>query len=254
MKIHEIVNTHIVAERDTSNWPERHKGKLAVSEIGHCPRKALLRVHGIEPTDPYDVDLRRLMWSGKMAENKLEVALQTKYGDGLQTQIHVENAVFVGTVDFLTPDDVVEHKETATSNFWYKRLPYDFHLFQVLAYRELLDNELLEAILYYQNRGDWAEFRVWEVSGQILYEGHINNEYRGGDVATTLEREMKSLTFWYEQDKVPPRMETPFEKNFYCTRMYSANAYPSCTYWTHCWGNTEYAGMEKIAIPEEYKE
>jgi len=250
MMIHNLVNEHIKNNREESTWDERHKGKLAVSEIGHCPRKALLRIHNIPETDPFDEKLLRLMWSGQMAEHKLEAVLSPL--PEFQSQIHVENDYFVGTVDFLIKNAVVEHKETATSNFHYFRLPYDFHLLQVLAYKSLLNDEGLEAILYYQNRADWAEFNVRGDTGQIIYEGHINGKYRIGDLPTTVDMEMQKLMFWQDKNEVAPRPETPFEENFWCTRMYSANAYPSCTYFSHCWQDTEYEDAEKIPIPEEY--
>ncbi len=249
--ISDLVDEYIRDEFSSSDWNERHAGKLAASEVGHCPRKAMLRLKGIETTDDFPMKVKRLMWSGKRAEKKMEHALE-KIGLPYQRELVVETDIYMGTIDFLLPTLILEHKETATSNFHYNRLPYDFHLVQVMVYKALLGDEDLDAVIYYQNRGDVAEFEVRENVGQILYEGHINGKYRFGEIGTTAENEMEELAYWYHEDRIAPRYDTPFEKNFACTKMYSVNAYPTCTFWSHCWGDSEYYGMEKIPIPEEF--
>jgi len=248
--ITEMVDMCVEEEFESSNWNERHKGKLAASECGHCPRAAILRLNGVEPTDDFPLPDKRRMWSGKRAERKMEYVLDF-LNVPYEQEKHVENDIFIGTIDFLLKDVILEHKETATSNFHYKRLPYDFHLVQVMVYKTLLEDEYRDAIIYYQNRGNRAEFRVWQNVGQILYEGHIDGKYRQGEIGTTAEIEMQKLAYWYHKGELPPRYETPFEVNFACTKMYSVNAYPTCKYWTHCWSGTEYIGQEKIEIPEE---
>jgi CRISPR/Cas system-associated exonuclease Cas4 (RecB family) len=255
-----MVQRCIDTERVNSTWVQDHRGKLAVSEIGHCPRKAMLRLHGVEETDPFDEYTRRLLWSGKMAEAKLEAVLRAEYRDELQAQAHVESEEFRGTADFVVPGTVIEHKETAQSNFKYKRLPYDFHCLQVLAYKHLWKAQAgvespapTDARLYYQNRADWAEFRVWESNDCIIYEGDINGEYHTGVLETTLDAEMQKLVEWYRKNEVPPRYETPFEKQFACTRMYTKwktpRAFRGCTYFGHCW--PELGDQQSFTISED---
>lgn len=243
-------------ELDSETWDARHEDKLAVSDIGHCPRKALLRVEGVEYTDPHDAYLKRLFWSGKMAERKLEVALEHFYGDLLRKQVKVGNDNWVGSVDFLVPDMVIEHKETAESNFKYKRLPYDFHVLQVLMYRHMLleagESYPLNAYLYYQNRANWAEYKVESYPGGVKWDGQINGEESCGSSPRQLAKEMRVLEKPLNNRSTPPRYEHPFKKQFACCRLYTYVAYPGCTYFTHCWGD-EYDGSDKIAIPEEYR-
>jgi hypothetical protein len=257
--IHGIVQRHIDAEQERSTWTEDHRGILAVSEIGHCPRKAMLRLKNVEETDPFDAYVRRLLWSGKMAERKLEAALHAKYGDELRTQVWVTDGTFKGKPDCIIPGGIVEHKETSGKNFKFKRLPYRFHCLQVLAYKHLYKQSAettgaggtlapMDAWLYYQNRADHACFRVWESDGSIIYEGDINGKYHTGEFDTTLADEMEKLAVWYREDKIAPRHETPFEINLRCMRLYKRWAYPGCTYWRHCW--PEHADVERLEIPE----
>lgn len=258
MIIYPVMQSYIDESQRTNNWrwEKAHEGKLAVSDIAHCPRKAMLKVKGIPASDPFDPYVRRILWSGRMAEAKMDRVLSDVYGNDLRTQIPVENEMWRGTIDFLIPEAVVEHKETSYSNFRYKRLPYDFHLAQALMYRRLLiENDMagidLDTILYYQLRANWAEFKVWETPHSIVYEGHITGNEKNGTLETTLERERAKLEAPFKKGEVPPRYDTPFEENFECTKMYysSKTAYPGCTYWSYCWGDSEYAGQEKLSIP-----
>lgn len=258
MIIYPVMQSYIDESQETNDWKwkKAHEGKLAVSDVAHCPRRAMLKVKGVPPSDPFDPYVRRILWSGRMAEEKMIKVLGDVYGNSLRTQVPVENDMWRGTVDFLIPEAVVEHKETAYKNFRYNNLPYEFHLSQVLMYRRLLlesgqEDIDLKAVLYYQLRANWAEFEVWSTPHSIIYEGHVTGKEKNGSIGTTLEAERAKLEEPYKEDKIPPRYETPFEKNFECTSMYysSKKAYPGCTYWNYCWGDSEYTGKDKIDIP-----
>lgn len=256
MEINDIVEMHIdrVQYKDNLAWEEGHRGKLAVSDIGHCPRKAMLRFMGVKETNPFDTYVKRLLWSGKTAEEKLERALRSVYGEDLQAQVRVENDAWTGTVDFLVPGKVIEHKETSSKNFRYNRLPYDFHLLQVLMYRRMLVDQGIvpiytEAVLYYQLRAEWAEFKVWESGKFIYYRGEVVGKSREGELDTHIEIERRNLEKWFEAGIVPDRYETPFERNFECCSLYSKVAYPSCVYFDLCF--PEHAGKTNLTIPEE---
>lgn len=252
MVIHDMIQRHIEQQREESSWEKEHRGKLAVSEIGGCPRKAMLRLHGVEPSDPFDDFVLRLMWSGQMAESKLEAVLNEQLNGDFVSQQRVENEYFIGTIDFMTEIHVIEHKETGQNRFKYKDLPYSFHCLQVLAYEHLVEGYEMDALLYYQNQANWAEFRVWQ-EDVVQWEGYIDGKFKSGNVDTTLEEEMEALVVWYKRNEIPERYETPFEKQYHCTRMYSTNAYPGCSYYNFCFGDTQYGGQKKLRIPKELR-
>lgn len=213
----------------------------------------MLRLKGIPQTNGADAYLRRLFYSGKEAENKTEKCLLAEYGDKLQTQVKVETEKWVGQVDFITPQSVIEHKETGANKFRYMNsLPVREHLLQVLMYRELLSAEQ-DAVLYYVCRANQAEFRVWEYQQVISYEGYINEKYKTGTLDTRLEAERLSLEYWYDRDEIPNVVKHPFVIDGWCTSIYSKNAYQRCSWFDYCWSGTEYEGMKKIEIPKEYR-
>jgi len=210
----------------------------------------MLRLHGVEQSDPFDGFMKRLFFSGEMAERKLEVALHAEFNE-IQSQVHLENECFIGTADFIIPSlAIVEHKETGKNNFKYKSLPMENHCLQVLAYQRLLGEPGTDAIIYYQNQADWAEFRVWEHWDSIVWEGEINGTYKTGEIETTLDAEMQALIKPYRKDEIPPRYKTPFEKNYTCCSMYKTYAYSRCNWFNYCWEGTEYEGQNKLRLPE----
>lgn len=231
-------------------WQERHEHKLAVSDITKCPRAVMWRINEAPKTNPPDKYLRRLFYSGKEAEKKLEKCLRAEFGDDLQEQVIVGNSLWTGKVDFLTPHAVIEHKETGANKFkWGDNIPQYDHLLQVMAYKHLLDTTR-DAILYYTCRANWAEYRVWEWEDQILWEGKRNGKHKSGGVNTTVQAEMEKLERWFLSDEEPPRHDHPFY-DLHCTSMYSKNAFSRCDWFDRCWAGTEYEGKEKFEIPKE---
>lgn len=255
MLMTDLTQEYVDWRREQSTWEEQHAGRLAVSEIGKCPRMAMLRITGVERTNPFDEYMRRLLFSGEMAEAKAKAPLLWKYGDDVQSQVVLEAGAWVGKPDFLVPGHVIEHKETGENRFKYGDMPFRFHVLQVLMYQwmiEQVEGYKPEALLYYQQRANQAEYRVWEWGDRIGYEGHVNGKEDSGILNTTLEFERAELEKWFAEGEVPPRYDTPFEKNYTCCRLYPnwkrPTAYPSCGYFDHCW--PEYAGQKSLTIPE----
>lgn len=233
-------------------WQLAHDNKLAVSDISKCPRMVQYRLRGVPKTNPPDAYLRRLFYSGKEAERKLEKTLRAEYGDELRTQVSVNTERWTGTIDFVTPVAVVEHKETGANKFkWGDQIPQRDHLLQTLMYKHLLGAHH-EAVLYYTCRANWAEYRAWEWGNEIIWEGERNGKYMTGTLSTTIQAEMEKLEAWKDSDELAPRHEHPFH-HLHCTTMYSKNAYARCDWWDLCWGGTEYEGAEKLEIPKELR-
>lgn len=252
--IQEVVQRHIDRWHEEGNerWQARHDSKLAVSEIGKCPRMVQFRMRGVPRTSEPDAYLRRLFYSGKEAEKKLEKTLRAEYGDELEAQVHVENDKWAGTIDFVTPVAVVEHKETGANKFkWGDQIPQYDHLLQALTYKHLLGDHR-EAVVYYTCRANWAEYRVWEWGDEIIWEGERNGTYMTGELDTTVQAEMEKLEAWMDTADLPPRHKHPFH-HLHCTTMYSKNAYVRCDWFDLCFAGTEWEGAEKIEIPKELR-
>jgi CRISPR/Cas system-associated exonuclease Cas4 (RecB family) len=243
-----------------NEWEKKYAGigpRLHVSEIGHCPRAAYLRMAGCEPI-PFDDYVMALMHSGNVWESENSDALQEYYGM-IERQVLVDNGTWVGTADYtLTLDGmnyVIEHKDSSDANFRYgNRLPYDFHVYQVLLYARLLEKQTGEpwnAILYYNGRGPWAEFEVnnmpdyFDGPNAIIYDGYVNGKEVSGEFDTTIKREMAKIKAYWP-DRMPPVYPSPteFDVQWGCTKPVGPKKYrshmPSCKWWKHCWPNLPY--------------
>lgn len=243
--------------KDNGQWEKRHRGRLAVSDLGHCPRKALLRVAGVKQTNPFDDYVLEIMRAGTVWEDETERALRLVYGDRLSTQDRVSNDDWVGHTDFMViPGQLWEHKATNSVNFRRKNgLPYEFHCLQLLGYQRLIKEttgEEPEAFLYYRSWADWAELQVWGYSDEIYWEGEMNGYTKSGSFDLSIDDEMakleKYLHAYRETKELPDKYDMPFEKQFACCRVNKkkGTARPSCTYFSHCW--PEYDGNEAILI------
>jgi len=245
---------HILEARKKANaaYQARHQGEdrpvhLHVSDLGHCVRKAYLRMQGVEGK-PFDEYIQEIMHAGLVWETETETALRAAYGDGLRTQGVVENEIWSGRKDFELPGNViVEHKATSPVNFLRKdRLPYRFHCMQVLGYcllTQLQEKMFIAptARLYYRSWANWAELEVWEdTEGAILWKGEINGRSKcGGFPDSSIAGEMAFFeTFWepfWHDGSLPPRYATPFTEIFGCTRTTKQGYWPSCPFFGQCW-------------------
>lgn len=280
MIIREAMLERLRAEhkQDEGKWEKDHEGKLAVSEIGHCVRQAYLRLADVEQTNPPNDYLLELFRCGYMWEAETRKALQAKFGNALHWDqkndplMTVGGDIWKGHIDFwIDPQDkypelvIVEHKATSPVNFVRKdRLPYPFHCLQALAYEKLLRHRQnlggsIKVLLYYRSWTNWAEFQVWEdnhegwATPSIFWEGKVNGKPKSGLFELSLPDEVAAFESWWGATDLPPKYETPFTKQFGCFRQVKKRghptvAWPSCKYFTHCWGD-EYPGNGPFEVP-----
>jgi len=241
--------------QNTEEWRERHQGEphLFVSDIGGCPRQAFYNAvqhlpdhpwHA-EVTHPFDPYLLELFRAGKVWEQETRQALEHVYGDRLQCEVEVGDAIWAGRIDFLiatTDTDrlssftIVEHKATNPVNFQYKgRLPYQHHCMQLLLYDDLLCRFNTRCVLYYRGWSNWAEFEVYNCGDEIAYEGLVNGKERAGQFPVSLSTWVSLLERSWEAQELPPKYETPFSEPFGCTRTKGERAWPACRYFGACW-------------------
>lgn len=263
-----IVRPAVIAHRKEQHrlgdiaWEAKYKHlgqRLHISDLGGCPRAAYLRLLGHEPR-PWDDYTIEVMQAGNVWEHENGEALSRYYHEhignhGLITQTVLGDGIWAGSDDYELANlngvnYVIEHKNTSNANFQYgNRLPYNFHIYQVLGYAYLLHQtkpiQDWQARLYYHGRGNWAEFEVYESapfvdgSAHILYEGQINGKPVHGELPTSLYLEMEKLERYWP-DTLPPTYDTSvdFDITFGCTKSRGRKGhkvhYPSCRWWVHC--------------------
>ena len=188
------------AERDQL-WLERHVGKeprLFISSLGGCARKAFFDAYqhveghpwNVEKTHPFDLYLLEKFKYGNDWEDVTFQELSRQLPGRVVRNIPLGDEIWAGRADFLVGEcfphlfpsgAVIEHKTTATWNFTYseekRRLPYQSHCYQVLAYKAFLDQMTgldIPAYLYYRSANNmWAEFEGWECGEEIIVDGEI---------------------------------------------------------------------------------
>lgn len=260
-----IVRPAVIAHRKEQHrlgdiaWEAKYENKhrLHISDLGGCPRAAYLRLLGHEPR-PWDDYTIEVMQAGNVWEDQNLLAIAHHYGTEaiIRTQTILGNGIWVGSDDYELANlngvnYVIEHKNTSDANFRYgNRLPYDFHIYQVMGYAYLLHQtkpiQDWQARLYYHGRGNWAEFEVYESapfvdgSTHILYEGQINGKPIHGELPTRLYLEMEKLERYWP-DTLPPAYPTPvdFDITFGCTKSRGRKGHkihwPSCRWWNACY-------------------
>lgn len=235
-----VVKHVVISNRESrERWQKRHKDRpdrLFVSDLGGCVRKSYLRLRGEEVTHPFDPYVLEVMKAGKLWEWETTCAMRRAYGTKLQEQVPVGNKIWSGRIDYLLPGKtIIEHKATNPVNFKYgSRLPYVHHCLQVLAYRILLGGG--EATLYYRAWDQWAELDVWQHREGIAWDGEFNGKHKSGLLeGLDIVEEMARFEEWWDREGLPPCYETPFEKNFACTKRQRKLYRPACSYFGFCW-------------------
>jgi len=166
--VHDAFLWHLQTEQEDNDrvWQEAHSHYLAVSDLGHCVRKAYLRLRKSQETHPHDDYVLSLMRDGNVYQNDTARALAAWYGDNLlppdDPALCVCDDKWLGHLDFLvctsTGDVIVEHKATNPDNFCKRnRLPYPFHCYQLAGYgilRQKMGHPPARLLLYrlYQDR------------------------------------------------------------------------------------------------------
>jgi hypothetical protein len=242
--------------------------RLSVSQIGHCPRMAILdavRYHPhhplhAAPTHDFDDYVLEIMEAGNVWERQTGKALARRFGDRVHWQrgdpeLRVRNGCWSGHIDFLiepceayTGGAIVEHKATNPVNFQRKdRLPYPFHCLQVLMYAELLRQKrglsrAMPTYLYYRSWSNWAELQVWRDDGYTMWEGEMNGKHKSGTIELDLGEQAGVIEHYWQAQTLPPRYDTPVQVQFSCARARGGDVYPDCRYFGACWPELEQEG------------
>lgn len=224
--------------RDTS---VSKRPNLWSSNIGKCPRQAILRTQGIQgETENFDTKSLDYMKAGVISEDLSILAMEHTYGNRVQSQFVLKYKMLSGKPDFvidhLTPDvTVIEHKHTSSKFFDNDNkstIPRHEHIGQAMSYcymYEHLYDLTPTIILFYKSWGNFAEFVLTRQDKEILIESNINGVH---DVFTRkydVYQDIESLMTWYETDGTPPRLEKKWKG---CEFM----GKKSCKFYDHCWG------------------
>jgi hypothetical protein len=239
-----IETRHVEGNRKRGDELSQLEPRIPVSQIGHCPRQAILeavRYHPehplhAEPTHGFDAYVKEIMEAGNVWEHQTGKALAEQF-DGVahwerdDPALRVRNGVWSGHIDFLVEEcdhypasAIIEHKATNPVNFRAKdRLPYPFHFMQVLMYRQLLQQKLqsdyvIPTYLYYRSWSNWAELQVWGYEDGIEWEGEINGKHRSGEFDIRLGDKIEELQGYWLHQTLPPRYDTPTTVQFSCVR------------------------------------
>lgn len=237
-------------EEASEVWLARYAdlgNRLHISDLGKCPRIPFLRSRGLEPAgwSDYQIDV---LYYGNVIEDVNLAAIRYSVPEA-KSQVVIFNDIWAGSTDFdvVLADGqrmLVEHKTTSEGNFRGRRLPYNFHVLQVMGYAHLMQQDL-EARLYYDGRGHWAEFVVWQGDDFIAWEGLLDGKYSSGSLQTTIQEEMAKLE-QYWPDGMPPVLPDPFESEytFPCAkRMRRGIVVPKCRWFQHCWQSDGQDGL-----------
>ena len=252
--------------------------RIPVSQIGHCPRQAILEAaryhpdHPLhrDPTHDFDDYVKEVMECGNVWEPQTGLAVAEQWGDKVHWQRHdpmlrVGNENWSGHIDFLVEpcEDfpigaIIEHKATNPNNFHRKgRLPYQFHIMQVLQYERLARRKLgwggrIPTYVYYRSWNNWGELAVWDDGHYLAWEGEINGRSKSGEfeMESTFDEMVESIEVYWREQRLPPRYATPIAHKFSCAKVKDGEGYADCRYFGVCWPELSQHGPFDI---EEFK-
>lgn len=236
--------------------------RLHPSSLGGCPRAAILKAvqpflkHSLHQpiTHPFELYIQTVMMSGNVWENVIGNGLIAEL-PGLHRNVRSHNDIWAWELDGLIEPElspefpeglIVEIKDTAEYNFKSKdRLPYLHHCCQVLAYQTLMEAKTghhYPVRIYYNGRGQWAEYDIRSTSYEgpewrtIEWHGRRNDYEVDGAYEHDIYAEMQALTTYWEMQALPQKYSSPFEKSFGCVRGSDKKSwYPNCQYFSNCW-------------------
>lgn len=269
--IEEIISEDQQAAQEA--WDQRVRAvgapRLHPSSLGGCKRAAILSAvkpfpdHPLyaDETHPFDLYTQSVMLSGNVWESVISDSLWDHLSELAKSEAFVpsvrnstdtwawelDGLIRPGKLADFPGGLIVELKDTAEYNFKVKdRLPYRHHLCQVIAYQRLQEQvtgTLFPVRIYYNGRGQWAEFDVRTFEGTIHYTGLVNGRDREGKLEHDVYAEMDELDAWWEQQALPPTYDSPFEVSFGCCRGSNKKGwYPSCRWYGYCWPNMPQKG------------
>lgn len=232
--------------RDALRWRKHPESisKLWPSDLQGCPRKAILRVLGYEPTHEFSLSAQESMQAGVVWEAETLRALQEVLGINRVTpQLYLSNRYWSGLADFVIDlgskhPVIVEHK-AQSSKWWNYRgcIPREGDLLQLWLYGQLYEEIYRQRptlILYYRGWTNWAELNVYPDEGCINVSGFIDDQAmeRTFEIdAPTLRTQAEALyTQAITEGSIPDRYSIEKEGLGFCRFKDQP-----CTYYGWCW-------------------
>jgi len=213
--------------------PRTGKTTLWVSDVGGCPRSALLRCLGYKPVGEFPLTLREKFRWGNIFEDETGRALKAFYGGKFVDQLRLKNKVWSGKADFLlkNPLTLIEHKATG-SKYWgkYEGIPKEAHVAQIVLYgqlyTELFGNEP-KLLLVYRAWSNYAELEIVDRGDVVLCKGIMDDKPYQKELFLNVTARRQYLEEMYGKQELPPVVETSSCK---------FAGKPSCHYYAHCFG------------------
>lgn len=217
-----------------SDYVPSGKPRLWGSDMCYCPRKAMLRVKGFEPTIQFDTDALLRMRGGVVWEDETVSALQQAYGDAVSTQFRLDSPTWSCKVDAVLNHGrinptLIKHK--AVGDRWWNydgNLPQAAHVGQLWLYGELY-TEMYgirpTLILFYRSWSNWAELLIDPDTYE--YAGQMNGKPYSGQMSNNFSAIRTALETYYGENALPPVLE---HKESGCT----FRGKPSCQMYYHC--------------------
>jgi hypothetical protein len=215
------------------------KSRLYVSEYGRCPRRALLRVNGYQPSAPFAPTLLEAMGLGLAYETDTFYQLAKVYPNMMQ-QVVLGNTIWSGKCDALIPGQpatIVELKAANSATWdWSGKLPQHENVSQAWLYGELYKEQNHKPVivkLFYRGWSKWAEFEVEadEDGDVVTCTGLVDGEPRTRSWEAGLGTMRQFMESHYTAGTVPdPACGVPRD-DVGCTFQKS----PSCGFYDQCW-------------------
>lgn len=231
------------------------KPLLWASELGKCPRAAMLRVTGVGEPAPPETRMMLYARAGIMWENDTTEAMKWRYGDAVNDQLVLKNDHWSGRCDFVLYHDdpdkqtvLIEHKAKGSKWFNYNNeLPETNHVAQLYTYwhvyKEQFGTEPL-LVLFYRSWGHYAEFYISICDGYVMIDGIVDGQATTKRRIIDLDGMRLELESYHDSGELPPVL---LDKSQGCTW----NGEPSCKFYRHCWGNDKGKPETAESKPEE---
>jgi hypothetical protein len=216
------------------------KSRLYISELGKCPRRAMLRVLGYKPSIPFSPTLLEAMSIGNAMEGDTFKVLERAY-PGLLPQLVLGNDIWSGRADFFLPGQpamIIEHKYQGEKYWDYQgKLPQHDHVAQAWAYGELYkeqNHKPVIVMLLYRAWGHWAEMEITtdEDGDVVTCEGQVDGEKRVRSWEAGFGQMRLEYERLYQAQELPDVPSGLLQESTGCTFQNR----PSCGYHDLCWG------------------
>lgn len=209
--------------------------RLWGSDVGYCPRKAMLRVQGYPVTIDFSTDTKIRMSNGVAFEDETAKALLAVYGaERVDTQFVLSTDIWSCKVDFVIYHGtdhpvIIEHKATGDKHWNYNNsLPQPAHVAQLAIYGRLYKEVYgitPALILYYRSWGHYAELSISPDSQ--TYFGTMDGVPVNGDFPVDIDTLRATLENAYLADELPPILADKTAGCYFRGK-------PSCSMYYHC--------------------